>query len=473
MIYLFLNSFFISLFGIIFWSILTRMIPTNDYGYLSYIFSLSLLFSNLFSLGIFAGVWKFYSIGKGKEIFVFSSILISLILIFVFLISFTIFNNLYLAILSASMILSQYLESILYGRQKMREIFISNFLSSFFKLLLLFLLIFYFGVNVTSILVAILASLIVAIIVKTSFSKNLLYFTTNFSFAISKIKDFLSFSFSSFSSTIFNILYSNFLVVFSFLVISPIISAVLFFSQQVSAFLNFIPSIIVGAALPILSKYATKMDANRRKISFIIDQILKLLVIIVITLAFLISFNMNEFFEVIGSKEEFKNFSFPFFLIITISSLFIIISNFLNSFLYSINRIKEIYLIETFSIIIFSVFILILFYYNDILIFLLLYFLTAFIRFVFYSYSLQKNVQINNIYYNLKLLVYVGLTFIFSYLLFLNFSGIHLTAISIVIYIALCISLIKFLKIFDEQSKKFIKMLKLPKFLENLIVKII
>ncbi|MEM5828164.1 MAG: lipopolysaccharide biosynthesis protein [Candidatus Aenigmatarchaeota archaeon] len=474
--YLFLNSLSISLIGIIFWSILTRIITTEEYGHISYILSFSILLTNILSFGIFSGLWKYSSLNRIREVFLFLIIFSSSVFLSLFFIAIFLLKNIYIAILAVSLFLSQFFESILYGYQRMKEIFISNFASSFLKLIFLFFITYLFGVNFLYIVYILILSTIVAIILKLIFLKDLLLvFFEHVSFKINEIKKFFEYSLSSFISLIFNSLFSNFLVIFGYIFFFPAISAIIFFSQQISAVIQFFPSIIVSAALPILSKYAIKELKNKKKISFLIQQIFNFSVVFVISLVFLISYNINLFFDLIQSNQEFKNFSFSFILTISIASLFLILSNFLSSFLFSTNRTKEIYIIETFSILlaILSLFSFIIFSLRDIYSFLFLYLTLSFVRFLLYFIAIRNLAALISPIQNLKLMIFIILVFLFSINFFNRFNDIRLNIVVIITYIVFCIFLVKILKIFGDDARKFIKLLNLPKPLREFILLLI
>ena len=466
--YLFLSSLSISIFGFIFWSLLTRYLNINDYGSLSFQLSLSILFSNLLSFGIFSAVWRYTSIGKLNEI-IFVPIFFSLFIVFLFSILYLIFFGDFLVVsLTLLMFFSAFFDSILYGSQKIERIFLSNLISSSIKVLLLILLIFVWKIGILEAILTIILSNFLALILKLIFSLEILKNIKLIFPSFTRIKEFFYYSFSSFFQSIFNIFSSNFLVISSFILISASISAIMFFSLQLFYVIQFLPSVLVSAALPLIAFYTSKN--KKEKIYELSSQIFKIILIVSLILIFLVSFHVNSIFEIIGSKEEYRKFSSEILLIVILSLFFIFLANFFGQLLFSLGKVREIYYIEgVYSLLL--VFALIIFSY-ELVLYLISYLAVSFLRFLSYSFVVRKYLSITlSKSDSLKLSIFIIFIFTISY--FLRSENLILDILFIILFLFLSWLLIKTLRFFDEKSKKFIKELKLPKYFEDLLLKIL
>lgn len=466
--YLFLSSISISIFGFIFWSLLTRYLDVNDYGKVSFQLSISILLSNLLSFGIFSALWRYTSIGKLNKMFSIST-LFSVVVAFVFSVLYLIiYKDILVICLTLFMFFSAFFDSILYGSQKVEKIFVSNLVSSSIKLLLLILLIFVWKIGFLEAVLIIILSNFLAFVLKFVFSLEILKkIKIKFS-SLNQIKEFFYYAFSSFFQSIFNIFSSNFLIISSYLLISSSISAIMFFSTQVFALIQFLPSVLISAALPLIAFYSSKN--LKEKIYVLSLQIFKVVLIVSTLLIFLISFHVNSILKIIGSKEEYGTLSSEILLVISFSLLFILIANFFGQLLFSYGKVKEIYYIEgIFSLVL--VFVLIMFSY-DLILYLISYFVVSFSRFFIYSLVVRRYLFLTlSKQDNFKFSIFTIFIFVISY--FLRSENLILDIVFIILSASLGWLLIKTLKFFDDKSKKFIKDLKLPKYFEDLLLKMI
>jgi len=466
--YLFLSSISISIFGFIFWSLLTRYLDVNDYGKVSFQLSISILLSNLLSFGVFSALWRYTSIGKLNKTFSIST-LFSVVIAFVFSVLYLIiYKDLLVISLTLFMFFSAFFDSILYGSQKVEKIFVSNLVSSSIKLLLLILLIFVWKIGFLEAVLIIILSNFLAFVLKFAFSLEILKDIKIKLSPLNQVKEFFYYAFSSFFQSIFNILSSNFLIISSYLLISSSISAIMFFSTQVFALIQFLPSVLISAALPLIAFYSSKN--LKEKIYVLSLQIFKIILIVSIFLIFLISFHINSIFEIIGSREEYKKFSFEISLTVTLSLIFILIANFFGQLLFSCGKVREIYYIEgIFSLLL--IFVLIKFSY-DLILYLISYFAVSFLRFFLYSLVVRRYLSLAlSKQDNLKLSTFTIFIFVVSY--FLRSENLILDIVFIILEVFLGWLLIKTLRFFDSKSKKFIRDLKLSRYFEDLLLKIL
>ncbi|MEM5882509.1 MAG: MATE family efflux transporter, partial [Candidatus Aenigmatarchaeota archaeon] len=309
----------------------------------------------------------------------------------------------------------------------------------------------------------------IASFLKLYFSKRIILENFKLEIDFKNIKRFFYLAFSNFISSFSSSFFPNILVISSFWIFSSIIAGVMFFSQLISATISFLVAPIVNASLPIISNLAYKKrdeDAKR-----IIQILFRISLVISITLIFPITFHLKTILEFLNLKQEFINYSPTFFLVISVSSLFFLISGILYSFLFSINRIKEIYLIEIFCILLFITLLIFISLNSNVLLFLLSYLFISFLRFFLYSLSLKSLFKSAPEKFNIKLSFLILFSFFISYTLT---SKIFLIDISLLILsFILIIFIIKKIKIFEKKEKTFIQKLNLPEFMKKIIFKLI
>lgn len=467
-IFSFLNSFSINILGFLFWFILSLFLSVEEFGKLSYIISLSNFLVNLFSFGIFSALWKYCSENKISKVFLFSilfSFIFSNILIFLFLytINLSISKDLIFVIFLFSFltIFSSYFESILYGFQEFKKIFVSNLISSLSKIKLFLAFYYFFGINVFLAIFSTFFGLIIGSILKYIFSFK--YFPKKIDINLKEAKRFLGFAFSSFLSGFSSSFFSNFLVIFSFLFVSSVVAGIVYFSQLIYAIVSFLPSIIVGASLPFISYLVSKLKI--KKSVFIIRNLIKISIIIILPLTFILGFYLDDIFNFIGMQREFIIYLPNVFLVVSVSATFILLSNILFSILFSYNKIKETYIIEISLILMF----VILLFSSNSNNFLALYFFASVIRFFLYIFFFYKNFEsIFSFTESIKILIFCFLSFFIP--LVLSFITPFSKIFNILISTLLIILLVKILKIFEKNDKKFLKSLKLHYFLERIIL---
>lgn len=469
-IYLLLNSISISIIGFIFWFLLLKFIAPEDYGIVSYIYSTSILLLGFFSFGIFWSIWKYCSENQFYKVSFFSIILSLLMISMIFLVSQILLKNIYIFIFAFAMFLSSYFENILFGYQEIKKIFIANFLSSILKIVFLLILVsLYKSLSIEVAILIATSQLFIASVLKLYFSKRIILENFKPEIDFKNIKRFFYLAFSNFISSFSSSFFPNILVISSFWIFSSIIAGVMFFSQLISATISFLVAPIVNASLPIISNLAYKKrdeDAKR-----IIQILFRISLVISITLIFPITFHLKTILEFLNLKQEFINYSPTFFLVISISSLFFLISGILYSFLFSINRIKEIYLIEIFCILLFITLLIFISLNSNVLLFLLSYLFISFLRFFLYSLSLKSLFKSAPEKFNIKLSFLILFSFFISYTLT---SKIFLIDISLLILsFILIIFIIKKIKIFEKKEKTFIQKLNLPEFMKKIIFKLI
>ncbi|MEM5830746.1 MAG: hypothetical protein QXO40_00895 [Candidatus Aenigmatarchaeota archaeon] len=465
--YSFLNSLTISIFGSIFWLILFKFLKVQDFGLISYMYASSLFLINLFSFGSFQALWKYCSENKFKKIFIFSFLFSIFGIFLIYIISLFYFKNLLIFYFSLVLFISTFLENILFGFQEFKKIFLSNFFSSLSKFILIFLIYYFFDLKIELIMLVVILSILIGIIFKFFYLKKYLLKKLFLNINFNEIKRFLILSFSSFLSSFSSFFYSNFLVISSFLVFSSILAGIIYFSQIISTIISFFPSIIISAALPLLSKLCIRGKVE--KIKFIIKNIFILSTIIIIPLSFLIAFHFETILKIINSKNEIiNNFTSSIFLVIAISSTFFLISNILFSLLFSLSKIKEIYFTEFLSILIFIVLFYISYKYENIFYLLLGYFFVPFFKFLLYFYTLKINLSS---IFSIKLIFLI----IFSFLIFYYLKS-EMLIFDVVLSITslfLLLFFIKTIKIFDSNFEKFLKELDLSNLVKKIIIKLL
>ncbi|MEM5879685.1 MAG: oligosaccharide flippase family protein [Candidatus Aenigmatarchaeota archaeon] len=464
--YSFLNSLTISIFGSIFWLILFKFLKLQDFGLISYIFASSLLLINLFSFGTFQALWKYCSENKFKKIFIFSLLFSAIGIFLIYLISFFYFNNLLIFYISLSLFVSTFLENILFGFQEFKKIFLSNLFSSLSRLILIFLVYYFFGLKVELIALVVILSTLIGIIFKFFYLKEYLFKNLFSNLNFNEVKRFLSLSFSSFLSSFSSFFYSNFLVVSSFIVFSSILAGIIYFSQIIFVIISFFPSIIISAALPLISNLFVR--GRVEKIKFIIKNLFVLSTIIIIPLSFLVAFHFETILKIINFEDEIINsFTSSIFLVIAISSTFFLLSNILLSLLFSLSKVKEIYFTELFSILIFLVLFFISYKYENIFYLLLGYFLVPIFKFLLYFYTL--NINLSSIF-SIKLSFLIIFSFLVSY--YLKSEVLIFDVVLSLISLFLIIFFIKTIKIFDSDFETFIKKLNLPDLVKKIAIKL-
>lgn len=470
--YFFLNSLINFVTGSIFWIMLIILINPKEYGIISYIYSFSIFLSNILSLGIMSSLWKYCSENKLKNILFFSLIFLLFGLLTIFFISIFLLNNTFIFIFSIFIFLSSFFENILYGYYRIKKIFISNLISSIIKIILPLLFYFFSKINLKIIFLSVFSSLFIGIILKLYFSHKIIIENLKLKIELKEIKRFLDLSLSSFLLMLSSSYFSSIIVISSFLLISPTIGGIAYFSQIISSVISFLPITIVNSSLPIISRLSIKK--NIKSVKNIIQNIFLLVLVITIPTMFLVAFHLETFLKIIKSNEEFINYSPKFFLSISISSTLFILSNILSSFLFSIGKIKIIHLIEILSILTFSLFVIIFSKFGKVEIFLLGYIFVSLLRFLIYVMSgekIIKNLLGDLRFQGTKLLSLFFLSFFISFI----FSSKNIVIDIVFLFLSLFILVfsIKKLKILDEKSKKFIKNLNLPTIIEKIIFKII
>lgn len=474
MSYLFWNAISVNTLGIIFWLLLSIFLTADDFGKISYINSLSLFFVNLFTIGVFSAVWKYCSENKFKKIFLISFIFTSIFptfLILMFLFSINLHLNIHLTfltfLLSITLIFSIYFENILYGYQEFKKIFYSNLVASIFRII--FILSFYFinQISVTTALVSTILELMIAAIFKLIFSFKYIVFRVKFEINFREFKRFFSFAISSFLSTFSSNFFPNFLVIFSFLYISSTIAGVVYFSQLIYSVISFFPLIIINASLPIISNLVVR---NKVEQSFsLVKPLFKISLIIILPLIFLVSIYIINILNIIGVQTELIQYSPNIFLIISVSSTFLLLSNIFFSFLFSLSKIRYTYYIEIFSVLL--LFILSFFSMNSNY-FLIFYFLTAFIRYFLYSVAVLRIIgKFFSFNESFKIVLYCFFVFIIP--VFLSYKVYFFGIINMFISAVLIIFVIKILRLIEVEDRKFLSSLKMNYNIEKLIMSIV
>lgn len=471
-IYSFLNTFSINILGAVFWFILSFFLNVSDFGIISYINSLSVFLTSLFSFGIFSALWKYCSENKLAKVFFISFLFSSLISNFLTVIFISFFiqplgSQLFLitSIFVIFLIFSSYFENILYGFQEFKKIFVSNFLSLLLRIFIVLFFYLFFKLNVINSLVSIIISTLIGSLFKLLFALGHLTFKFSIRIDLSEVKRFFSFGLSSFLSTFSSVFFPNFLVIFSFLFVSSIFAGVIYFSQLVYSVISFLPSILIGASLPLISNLLIKRKL--KKSVEITKNLFKISLIIIISLTFLVGFYLKDILDFLGMQKEFVYNSPQIFLFVSFSASFFLFSNILFSFLFSLNKIKEIYYVEIFCIALF----LIILFFVDISYFLISYFIISIVRFFSYLACFSKILnKFFTVYESIKIIIFIFISFLIPFVFskFKIFSNI----INLVLSFFLILILSKILRIIDEKDKKFIKSLKLNSIIEEIILKL-
>ncbi|MEM1805100.1 MAG: MATE family efflux transporter, partial [Nanopusillaceae archaeon] len=252
----------------------------------------------------------------------------------------------------------------------------------------------------------------------------------------------------------------------SFIVFSSILAGIIYFSQIIFVIISFFPSIIISAALPLISNLFVR--GRVEKIKFIIKNLFVLSTIIIIPLSFLVAFHFETILKIINFEDEIINsFTSSIFLVIAISSTFFLLSNILLSLLFSLSKVKEIYFTELFSILIFLVLFFISYKYENIFYLLLGYFLVPIFKFLLYFYTL--NINLSSIF-SIKLSFLIIFSFLVSY--YLKSEVLIFDVVLSLISLFLIIFFIKTIKIFDSDFETFIKKLNLPDLVKKIAIKL-
>ena len=284
--YIFLDWFFISLFGFFYWLIIGKTLPPEQYGIIITSINISNLFTGLSMMGFYFANTKLiseylekrnYKKIKGliRFSFFFSFILSTFFITFLILLSF--FSPSLLKIPQDAIVLSStsiflivlynLLGSIIFGYQKMRKYFLSDALGYLAKVVLLIFLI-YSGFHYVGAIIAFLFSFFIAALIR--FEKKFF----SFSGSVDKKFVFFEYAFPAFLASLFSLIISNSQYIILTLLKNPEITGLFGVAMTISSIVPIIPNTLNLGLFPITSQLSAHKGKKRQQ-AYLITLVLR------------------------------------------------------------------------------------------------------------------------------------------------------------------------------------------------------